>query len=44
MTEKTELADAEATFQQEDSEQPIPPADIVAYNVRVRPTPFAAIP
>lgn len=32
MTEKTELAEADATFEQEDSEQPIPPADIVAYN------------
>ncbi len=32
MIEKTEIAEAEATFEQEDSEQPIPPADIVAYN------------
>lgn len=32
MAEKTEQAEAEATFEQEDSEQPIPPSDIVAYN------------
>jgi hypothetical protein len=32
MTEKATLAESEATFEQEDSEQPIPPADIVAYN------------
>ncbi|MBT9161212.1 MAG: hypothetical protein DDT26_02516 [Dehalococcoidia bacterium] len=32
MTDKTEVAEADATFEQEDSEQPIPPADIVAYN------------
>jgi hypothetical protein len=32
MTEKTEQIEAEETFEQEDSEQPIPPSDIVAYN------------
>lgn len=32
MTEQTTLAESEATFEQEDSEQPIPPSDIVAYN------------
>lgn len=32
MAEKTEQAEAEATFELEDSEQPIPPSDIVAYN------------
>lgn len=32
MTIQSELAEADATFEQEDSEQPIPPADIVAYN------------
>lgn len=32
MTEKTEQTEAEETFEQEDSQQPIPPADIVAYN------------
>lgn len=32
MTQANDLAATEATFEQEDSEQPIPPADIVAYN------------
>lgn len=32
MSQKEALAEEEATFQQEDSEPPIPPADIVAYN------------
>lgn len=32
MNDRAELAEVEATFEQEDSEQPVPPADIVAYN------------
>jgi hypothetical protein len=32
MSIKDDLAEQEATFEQEDSEQPIPPTDIVAYN------------
>lgn len=32
MTEKEKLAEADAPFEQEDSEQPVPPEDIVAYN------------
>lgn len=32
MSNKDLLADTDATFEQEDAEQPIPPADIVAYN------------
>jgi hypothetical protein len=32
MAEKSPLAEQEETFQTEDAEQPIPPADIVAYN------------
>lgn len=32
MSDRDSIAEAEATFEQEDSEQPIPPADIVAYN------------
>lgn len=32
MAQQTEQAEAEATFEQHDSEQPIPPSDIVAYN------------
>ena len=30
--DKNSLAEADATFEREDAEQPIPPADIVAYN------------
>lgn len=32
MTEKSRAIEDDATFEQEDAEQPIPPADIVAYN------------
>jgi hypothetical protein len=32
MTGKDKVAEDDATFEQEDSEQPIPPTDIVAYN------------
>lgn len=32
MSEKTSLADANATFELVDAEQPVPPGDIVAYN------------
>ncbi len=32
MLQKAEQAEAEETFEQEDSQQPIPPSDIVAYN------------
>jgi hypothetical protein len=32
MSDKDNLAETDATFEQEDSEQPVPPADIVAYN------------
>lgn len=32
MSDKEIIAETDATFEQEDSEQPIPPADIVAYN------------
>lgn len=32
MSQKEAIAEQDATFEQEDSEQPIPPADIVAYN------------
>lgn len=32
MSDKDSLTETDATFEQEDAEQPIPPADIVAYN------------
>lgn len=32
MSDRDSLAETDATFEQEDAEQPIPPADIVAYN------------
>jgi hypothetical protein len=32
MSDNASLAEADATFEREDAEQPIPPADIVAYN------------
>lgn len=32
MSGKVSLAEADETFEQEDAEQPVPPADIVAYN------------
>jgi hypothetical protein len=32
MSEKESIAESDASFEQADSEQPIPPADIVAYN------------